>query len=372
MIAKHPKTAVYTLVALILVMSLAVGCTFSSVGGGDDTTAPPETTGPMEENTVPEETTAPEETTVPQDTVPVAVQPLPQGYGLDDLVTTYQEDLAWSDDFGNDWTSTFSIPVIYPFSEEAVAVQAQIQSKYMALLEENRGNKEEKYAPRYFSIAYTASLENGTLSIIISESGPNDSVISESYTLDMSLATLTDSADPALVARFQDLLSFNYDSNWYNQAMTHVFNSPEELWLSEFFYNGFPEESNEPTPEENAFLHNCWSASNWLEVEGNLELDLVRLPADRMDQILRQYFGIGLADTRGYGLEQLTYWDDTDCYYSAHGDNNAVFDFTVDLVTLSSDGNYQVRYSVDGGAESYVITLKPNGDGYLIVSNLPA
>lgn len=54
MIAKHPKTAIYTLIIVLLVMAIAAGCTFT--GAGNQTTTPDETTGPLADTTGPEDT----------------------------------------------------------------------------------------------------------------------------------------------------------------------------------------------------------------------------------------------------------------------------------------------------------------------------
>ena len=77
---KNPKTALMTMVSLILVCVLIVGCTFT--GAVDkptepEETVPTETTEPME-TTEPIETTEPVETTTPIETVPLDYTPLTQ------------------------------------------------------------------------------------------------------------------------------------------------------------------------------------------------------------------------------------------------------------------------------------------------------
>lgn len=56
---------------------------------------------------------------------------------------------------------------------------------------------------------------------------------------------------------------------------------------------------------------------------GDPELDLIKCPAGEMDEILREYLGLGLEDTDKWGLDQFTYLEEYDAYYHFHSDSNA-------------------------------------------------
>lgn len=331
MIAKHPRTAVYTLVALILVMALAVGCTFSSYGDTPTEPDPPETTtGPVEENTVPDDTTAPDETTAPDDTtVPVTTAP--------------PLDAAYIDG-----------------TEPQLLYNGVLYKVYSSF------ESEKIYEDLDYACNVTETIE------LYLKPGTHDIWV---YTFDSANQIVTrwrnaeafSLADNPM-AYFQDLLYWDIDNRWYNQAMTCIYASPEDLDFYEFFFCGFPDESSQRTPEEDAFL---------TPLIGEAETDLCRLPTSKINAILQQYFGISsLNETKQKGLEIFHYWPEKDCYYYERGDSNGISDFTVTNVVIAGDGSYQVYYYSDESAldpsGSYVITLVPNGDGYLIRSNLPA
>ena len=77
---------------------------------------------------------------------------------------------------------------------------------------------------------------------------------------------------------------FGQVGSWYNQALLCTFSHPSQLDLRMLFYNGFEEESKEPTPEEWAELENCPGFDS--------NYDLIRLPERKVEHILLIYFGI--------------------------------------------------------------------------------
>ena len=99
-------------------------------------------------------------------------------------------------------------------------------------------------------------------------------------------------------------------------------------------------------------------------------MDLVRLPADKMDGVLQQYFGINLADMKGVGLDALTYWEETNAYYCAHTDAS---DATIQVtkVLRLDNGEIQVFYHRDYPEGDMIVTLKSVGTDYQILSNRP-
>lgn len=87
---------------------------------------------------------------------------------------------------------------------------------------------------------------------------------------------------------------------------------------------------------------------------------------------------MSLEDTNKKGLDSLSYWSETDCYYYIRGDSNSMDPFTVTDVVVSEDGAYQVYYERESyvyiqGFTRFIITLMPREDStYRIISNLPA
>lgn len=156
---------------------------------------------------------------------------------------------------------------------------------------------------------------------------------------------------------------------WYTQALTSEFRTPEEVDLRELFYRGIPGVDNTLQADERAYLEDIWSYE--------FQLDIVRLPADQMDAVLQAYLGVSLADTRGNGLDTLTYWAEADCYYLSRGDTNAIQVLPYSAY-VQEDGTIRLAYDRSSfGAEpaeesSWVVTLQPTGSGYQIVSNQPA
>lgn len=155
---------------------------------------------------------------------------------------------------------------------------------------------------------------------------------------------------------------------WYAQVLTSEFQTPEEINLRELFYCGFPNMDNTLEAAEQAYLEDVWSYE-W-------RLDIDRLPASQMDEVLQTYLGLSLEDTQGIGLEDLTYWADTDCYYHAHGDSN-VIQVLPHSAYVQADGTICLYYSNGDfdsdavAAPEWAATLRPTDGGYWIVSNQP-
>ena len=155
--------------------------------------------------------------------------------------------------------------------------------------------------------------------------------------------------------------------NWYNMALCVTFSSPEDLDLDLFFNNGFDDERSVLTEAEEAFLSAQGVA---------LDHDLYRLPREKMDAVLRQYFGITLEQTNGVGLEDAAYDPGTGCYYIDPGGYVCAEDF------VFTDGYYDEAsetlrlYYTDFIDREFVVTLQSlrsqNLAGYHILSNLPA
>ncbi len=170
----------------------------------------------------------------------------------------------------------------------------------------------------------------------------------------------TQTVDPR-IAQMQTLLEWPGDNPFYNYALTSAYTTPADVDLFHLFRSGFQDESDDPTDEEIVLL------------EGKLgefwkEMDLARLPVDKMNTVLKELFGITLEQTNGVGLDSLVYLEETNCYYTA---NTGVYGVEISVVYVEAldDGSLMVQYSAlyDG---DYLVRLMPtvNG-GYKFLSN---
>ena len=147
------------------------------------------------------------------------------------------------------------------------------------------------------------------------------------------------------------------------------FTAPAEIDLRYLFYTALPGVDNTLSDAERAYLTSVWGKEPMM-------LDIDRLPVSAMNDVLQTYLGLTLEETQGKGLEYLTYWEETDCYYHWHGDTNARR-ISVYGVYAQEDGSLAVYYYE--GTEfnekekpPMVLTLMAKGDGdYLVLSNLP-
>ena len=167
----------------------------------------------------------------------------------------------------------------------------------------------------------------------------------------------TDSIEDPRFAEFDTL--FGDFSSWYNRALLCEYASPTDIALSELFYNGFRDESHKPTDAE------------WEALKDHPDLlwmgDMMRLPAEKMDQVLTQYFGIHLTDVKKSGFDYLVYLESTNCYYMVNSDAHSIYNFKTTGIETLDGGNIRMSYEADG--VSCVAVLKPVGNGYQILSN---
>lgn len=145
--------------------------------------------------------------TTPLPTVSDTVQPLPEDYTLEDLVSSYDEYHAWSDDMGNEFDAPFSMPLIYPFSEDAIAAQQEISNYFLSLLEQNRDRMASNQAPAYLSVLYDDNLNGDLLSILTFErTYPHTTNYYKVFNFDLDTGALLSNAEMA--ARYLPELSY--------------------------------------------------------------------------------------------------------------------------------------------------------------------
>ena len=148
----------------------------------------------------------------------------------------------------------------------------------------------------------------------------------------------------------------------YFWATGHTYESVTELNLKAFFDGGFQGE-HEMTEAEREGLKQLVLWTDWVDMA-----DFNRLPKDKMNKELQKVFGITLADLPDSAFEGLYYLESTDCYYLLQTGMTCTPSGTFTSATANDDGTVTLTYNLPGGTGA--ITLKPNGDGWLVVSNI--
>ena len=180
-------------------------------------------------------------------------------------------------------------------------------------------------------------------------------------------------ADP--FAYYYALLEYTYpETNWLRNAMGCVFTTPEEIDLEFLFYAGFRDGSwDKLSPESEAYL----IGQGFFR-----EFDIQPMPADRIEEVLQQTFGISLSDCTipdGWG-----YVEKEDMYCSNHNDAYDIAEYTI--IAVEDDGEtILIHYTVPdhfydpstGNMESaefeHILTLRRTDDGSIqAASNVPA
>lgn len=162
---------------------------------------------------------------------------------------------------------------------------------------------------------------------------------------------------------------FEDPKGFYAKALTSDYTEPKEIDLWQLFYNGIPGADNTLREEEKAYLESQWG-------EEAFQQDCYRISTEQMDEILRAYLGISFRDTLGVGLENFTYWEESDCYYKWGGDANVRW-VRIHSAYAQEDGTIALCYSTTVSLEFVqvdppkVAVLRPVGGTYQILSNRP-
>jgi len=154
---------------------------------------------------------------------------------------------------------------------------------------------------------------------------------------------------------------FSEYGTWYTQALTCFYDSVKMVDLYELFYNGFKDLIAEGlTDAEKSYLKG---------LDRPMYGDVFRVPLEKMDEVLQQYFGIQYEKTAKVGTDQLDYWKETDSFYMGHGDTNATRMVPYAGVQRPN-GNIVLFYEHEWSYNGYcMVTIKPTADGIRIVAN---
>lgn len=152
------------------------------------------------------------------------------------------------------------------------------------------------------------------------------------------------------------------ERNSYFKATGCAYSVPTEIKLRAFLDGGFPVEPDVTDAEKEEL------GKLGLAPESFRYGDTYRLPKDRINAELSKVFGITLAELPNSAFEGLYYLESTDCYYLIQSGMTSVpMHSQIQTVEHNTDGTVTLTYLLPGG--SGAITLKPNDDAWLVVSN---
>lgn len=159
------------------------------------------------------------------------------------------------------------------------------------------------------------------------------------------------------LAEFQAL--FDNTELQYIRTVTSCYDDPAGIDLYQMFYGGFGDETI--SEEEWAFLEGVWT-------ESQLSWDVSRIPEEKMDEILREYLGIGLDETDCIGLDGFAYLESAGCYFHTSGDTNRI-PITIQAGSYTQDGEVELVYDREG--ELFVVTMAQTEGRWIVRKNLP-
>ena len=182
-------------------------------------------------------------------------------------------------------------------------------------------------------------------------------------TVPTTVPTTTVAEDPEL-AYFNALFSSEVYRNYYFYATGHTYTSPTQISLKKYFDGGFSIEERNMTDSELSELEQLM-----ISPEAMQQGDFNRLPKDKINAELIQAFGITLEDLPESAFDGLLYLESTDCYYlHQSGMTSLPKHSPITEVEHNADGTVSLSYNIPVGTGK--LTLKPNGEGWLIVSNI--
>lgn len=345
MIAKHPKTAVYTLILLITVMLIAVGCTFT--GPGNQENPPSVTTEPTDSTEPP--------ATYPDTTVPLSdIRSFPEG--------EIQAVLLYAN--GR----------LYVRSETTLEKEPVSGGTLLGVVQHVNNRKEptEEF--------HAAHLPEGTLiySIPRTESAI---LVKDEHTglyFRMNMISFVDywwrknfpinpvdgfTPEGTLLsdAELHTLQEkFDMPDSSYRLAVNTLYDSPEKADPFYLFMDGIPGVDNTLTTEEREYLNS---------MDIYMSSFVSKLSVKAMDEFLSTHFGITLADTNTQTLKTLPYWEETDCYYLFLTDPGFA-DVNVHSA-YARDEYIDIYYCFHDKTPTpdYVLTTQSIGGGVWFVSN---
>ncbi|MCM1047411.1 MAG: hypothetical protein NC433_03205 [Clostridiales bacterium] len=164
-------------------------------------------------------------------------------------------------------------------------------------------------------------------------------------------------AENELTQEEMDFFTEFMNSMENNGFLNSEYLTPVDVDLNEVFYNGAGISEHSLTDEENAAYE---EETGWV-----VSTDIEKLTTEEIDNFL--------INKTGYSFLEMNkplgwlYLEQYDVYISEHGDTNWRA-FTCIGGKIEGD-IYEIYYTTEFGQEDGILTLKKNGEDYLIVSN---
>lgn len=179
----------------------------------------------------------------------------------------------------------------------------------------------------------------------------------------------TSTAETAEMAVSEDFFVYKTDP-FRNLALSSFYDCPEKVDLYQLFYNGFGLEIQEPDRE---FVKQAVQGTD-LDIDS---YDLIKLPAEEMNEILTKYFGITLEQSEKVGLDKFYYCEEKDTYYLAHNDalineieiREAFYEEDGSLCVIYTNASVYDYYDNEEHLKECVARLEKAGEEYLFLSN---
>lgn len=160
----------------------------------------------------------------------------------------------------------------------------------------------------------------------------------------------------------------NGERNGFYAATTHSYTTLDIMTLNfkYYFELGYPDEPEVTKAELDELAK--------IAPTGLQNYVCKRLPKDKVEAELSTVFGISLSRLRKVDLQGLYYLESTDSYYCFQTRPLSNIGFASALAVTKNDNNtisvlYTDGKQTDGEANKYMITLKPSGDSYHVLSN---
>lgn len=156
----------------------------------------------------------------------------------------------------------------------------------------------------------------------------------------------------------------NIAFNIRNMFLAPQYSSVEQINFALLFYDGI--DWHDPVPQEEIDALDK-------KVGNNMPLDTFKIPKRDMEAAFLEHTGLTIDQTQKIGLDRLVYLEEYNAYYCKHGDTNYGLYQMKEGVRLD-DGTVILLYAhkYERPTRDMKVTLRPSGDSYWFISNLPA
>ena len=224
-----------------------------------------------------------------------------------------------------------------------------------------RNEREDKDYPKYYGVMTLKAVDGGyhMLSNSYIDVWPEPGhipTIPEGAPADLN-------TDADVVKKFQKL--FDNDS-WFTQALNEEFDDPRTINLVDFLFPG----GGDHWPTFNVTKEEMEEVISKTGPRKEWESDWYRMDAKTVEEVLQTVFGVTLSEFINSADKYLRYLESTDSYYYGRSDSSLVRNVSVAGIRQLENGNIEVYYTCKWlYPHEGVVTLKPIGDSYIVISN---